>query len=168
MPRPARPLAERFWEKADRWEPDGCWPWLASLGSGGYGQFTPGTKRGSRPYVAHRIAYMLAVGPIPEGMFLDHICRNRACVNPAHLHVVTNQQNAENTTAHRDSTTGIRGVYLTRAGRYEVKAMAHGVRYYGGVWDTIPEAEQAAIKLRNQIMSNNLNDREKEEANGRA
>ena len=64
-----------------------CWLWTGSLDGAGYGRFTVSAERRARQ--AYRIAYELFVGPIPEGLTLDHLCRVRRCVNPAHLEPVT-------------------------------------------------------------------------------
>lgn len=82
-----RPLADRLWAKVDKTGP--CWVWTASLNSKGYGQINVD----GRPKLAHRVAFELERGAIPEGMQLDHLCRNRKCVNPAHLEPVTNKTN---------------------------------------------------------------------------
>ncbi len=79
---------ERFWPKVE--QGTGCWEWKASRNWGGYGQFW----NGQRTMPAHRFAYELLVGPIPEGLQIDHLCRNRGCVNPTHMEVVTNQENS--------------------------------------------------------------------------
>ncbi|NEE06902.1 HNH endonuclease [Streptomyces sp. SID7499] len=85
-------LADRFWCKVQR-NPDGCWLWTAAtFKATGYGQFREG-GRGSRVRTAHRVAYELLVGSVPAGLQLDHLCRNRRCVNPAHLEPVTNREN---------------------------------------------------------------------------
>ena len=67
---------------------NGCWIWRFSVGADGYGYMSVGgtTK-------AHRVGYELIVGPIPQGLELDHLCRVRACVNPAHLEPVTHLEN---------------------------------------------------------------------------
>nr|WP_246434856.1 HNH endonuclease signature motif containing protein [Quisquiliibacterium transsilvanicum] len=66
-----------------------CLEWTAGLMGGGYGQF----HFEGRPHYAHRWLYERTVGPIPDGMTLDHLCRNRRCVNPVHLEVVTRGEN---------------------------------------------------------------------------
>lgn len=81
---------ERFWSKVDRRGPDECWPWTGALSPKGYGKFRGADGRTKQ---AHRVAYELAVGPIPAGMTIDHVrsrgCIHRHCVNPAHLEPVT-------------------------------------------------------------------------------
>ena len=94
-----RDMAERFWEKVDKNGPipenrpelGPCWTWTASLFiKTGYGQFN---VTSGHPTTAHRVAWELTKGPILEGLHLDHLCRNRACVNPSHTEPVTCQVN---------------------------------------------------------------------------
>lgn len=68
---------------------DGCWSWSGANNGNGYGRFY---SEGTRIY-AHRVAYEALVGTVPAGMELDHLCRNRGCVNPAHLEPVTHREN---------------------------------------------------------------------------
>lgn len=87
---------ERFWSKVDKNGPEGCWLWTDHLGRQGYADFwVP-----PRPVKAHRFAYELLVGPIPEGLVIDHLCSVRHCVNPAHLEAVTQRVNVLRSTNH--------------------------------------------------------------------
>ncbi len=76
----------RFWTKVNK--TDTCWLWTAATAHG-YGRFF----FGGRLTPAHRVAYEMLVGPIPDGLHLDHLCRTPACVNPAHLEPVTQREN---------------------------------------------------------------------------
>jgi hypothetical protein len=78
---------EHFWGMVE-WSP-GCWLWKQSTTTTGYGRY----RVSGRNDPAHRVAYEYAVGPIPEGLVLDHLCRNKRCVNPAHLEPVTQHEN---------------------------------------------------------------------------
>ena len=83
-------LVERFWPKVNKTE--GCWVWMASLTAQGYGQIS-GKPLTQSPLLAHRVSWEFANGPIPTSMQIDHLCRNRRCVNPSHMEVVDNRTN---------------------------------------------------------------------------
>lgn len=87
--------AVRFTADDPRIEVDfttGCWLWAGYIGVGGYGYaYSPGTRRHAR---AHRLVWKRIVGPLDSTDYLDHTCRVRRCVNPAHLRVVTPALNA--------------------------------------------------------------------------
>jgi hypothetical protein len=83
-------IEARFWPKVDTDNPSGCWIWTAATNGLGYGVLWLGHDR--RGY-AHRIAYELFRGPIPDGLDLDHLCRRPSCVYPWHLQAVTHRVN---------------------------------------------------------------------------
>lgn len=83
-----RSVDDRFWGKVNK--TDDCWVWTASTDSKGYGRFTVAHDV---KVAAHRWAYESLVGPIGDGLELDHLCRNRACVNPFHLDPVPHLEN---------------------------------------------------------------------------
>lgn len=82
-------LAERFAAGYAVAE-SGCWEWKRSLNSRGYGLIS---EKGV-VMLAHRVGYELLVGPIAEGMTVDHLCRNKRCVNPGHFEIVTRSENS--------------------------------------------------------------------------
>lgn len=80
-------LPDRFWEKVEKTET--CWLWTASKSAKGYGWF----RLNGKTWRVHRLAYLSLVGPIPEGLQLDHLCRVRNCIRPEHLEPVTCREN---------------------------------------------------------------------------
>lgn len=82
--------AARFWAKVDK--SGDCWEWRGARLPTGYGRTTETSYPSAGGY-AHRVAYLLIKGPIPEGLTLDHLCRNPSCVNPAHLEAVSSREN---------------------------------------------------------------------------
>lgn len=87
--RPAEPLEQRIRRLSE--ESGDCWLWTRRLDKDGYGRITVN----KRPARAHRVSYETFVGPIPEGLELDHLCKVRRCVNPKHLEPVPHLVNVE-------------------------------------------------------------------------
>ena len=79
-----------------------CWDWTGSMYGNGYGRVRRGENSGA---LAHRVAYSLWVGPIADGMTIDHLCRNKRCVNPAHLEQVTITENVRRSTKSQAQIT---------------------------------------------------------------
>lgn len=105
-PRPS--VDERFWAKVDK--SGECWIWTAYITSTtGYGFWSYGGRANMVKTTAHRYAYETLVGPVPEGLELDHLCRVRACCNPAHLEPVTRRTNQL-----RGQTVGARNASVTK------------------------------------------------------
>ncbi len=90
IPRASESFAARVFSKVDA--SGDCWEWTGTLDDDGYGILGRG-RRGAGNIAAHRAVYELLVGPIPDEMHLDHLCRNHACVNPDHVEVVTPEEN---------------------------------------------------------------------------
>lgn len=126
-----------------------CVIWTGSLYPNGYGTIYV-NRRSVR---AHRYAWERANGEIPDGMTIDHMCHNRACVNVEHLRVVTNAQNQQNRKgANSLSKTGIRGVYQhTQTGQWVASAQVDGNRV-SRLFPTKEEAERAVLDMRRTMM----------------
>lgn len=89
----------RFWAKVKK--TDECWLWTAAKIPAGYGRFGLAGKT----VYAHRVAYELLVGPIPEGLVIDHLCNVTSCVNPDHLRAVTSKENVARSGVYERNAT---------------------------------------------------------------
>lgn len=84
-------LPRRFWAKVDRGLDADCWPWLAFCNPSGYGMI----RNGSHMALAPRVSWVMAHGPIADGLQVRHSCDNPPCVNPAHLSLGSNTDNVQ-------------------------------------------------------------------------
>lgn len=146
---------QRFWSKVDK--SGDCWLWVGTKNQYGYGRFhVDGSLK-----TAHCVAYELVVGPRPPGMELDHICHNSSCVRPTHLRPATHKQNMENQAGpYSNSKSGVRGVFwYPRDKRWVARIKHDGKTMHIGYYDEIADAEAAVIARRNQLFTNNIQDR---------
>lgn len=95
---------ERFFNKIERHREDHCWQWIGFTDAKGYGAFGDGEG----VVRAHRFAYEHFVAPIPDGLQIDHLCRNTSCVNPLHLQPVTAKENTHRAPTHSGNRTHCR------------------------------------------------------------
>lgn len=146
-----------FWGRVEKF--GSCWIWAGPIDPQGYG-------RHGRFY-AHRFAFELHAGrPIKEGLQIDHVCHERACINPAHLRAVTNKQNGENRKGpNSNSTSGVRGVTWNKRHQRWCAKFRHNREYiYVGMYDRLEDAEKAIIAKRNQVFTCNSQDRTRRSA----
>lgn len=151
----SKSTVERFLEKVSTDSLNGCWLWTGCRIHNGYGQLWDGSK----VVYAHRFAYELWVGPIPEGMQLDHYRMNedqescsRACVSPDHLEVVSHQENLRRSSRHRENGRRIglasrkhdlpEGVMHHRK-RFRARIWIDGTLKHLGIFDSAEEASKA-------------------------
>lgn len=154
----------RFWSKVNKRGPiprshpelGPCWMWTKGTKQGGYGMF----RVGSTVKLAHRVAYEMEVGPIPEGLDLDHRCRVHGCVRPDHLRPATRKENSENQAPTSNSKSGVRGVVWNQAaGKWEARVFHHGKYYYAGIHARLIDAAEAVRLKRIEVHTHNDTDR---------
>lgn len=106
-----------FWAKVQKTE--GCWIWTGAKNPNGYGNFGLGNRKVGK---AHRFSYQIHKGDIPAGFEIDHLCRNRACVNPDHLEAVTSKVNTLRSSSpiaiHARQTHCVNGHEFTKENTY--------------------------------------------------
>ncbi len=117
-------MIEKFLERVEPEPNSGCWLWIGHVNDNGYGLF----HLNGRNVRAHRFAYEHYRGPVPEGLDLDHLCRNRACCNPDHLEAVTRQINIKRG-AIGSKTHCVRGHEFTKENTGTRTERRHGGRY---------------------------------------
>ena len=148
----SRATARRFWDKVLPEPATGCWLWTGQVQWNGYGSFWSD----GRGVAAHRYSYEASVGPVPPRHDVDHVCRQRSCVNPDHLRVATRGQNNANSKS-RDTASGMKGVWRFGGPRHpKGKPWRAGITLDGkktslGVFATKHEAaiayDEAAVRM---------------------
>lgn len=155
--RPHMTVSERFWSKVDK--SGDCWLWTGARYMGtGYGRFNPSSGKTEG---AHRFAYRDTYGAIPPGHHIDHLCFNRACVNPAHLRAVTQQQNNQHQRGpQKRNISGYLGVHWhQQTGKWTSRVWHLGKQHYLGLFTDPAEAAEVARKKRLELFTHNDMDR---------
>lgn len=123
-----------------------CLIWTGAMSDDGYGIM----KVKGKTRQAHLVAWDLANGPIPEGMQIDHICYNRACLEPKHLRLATHSQNQWNQSGST-AASGYRNVYPAKGGGYYVQIRCKGQQINFGSYSTAREAGEVASAARSEL-----------------
>jgi hypothetical protein len=158
MPKLISDPTTRFWPKVEKTET--CWNWTAAKDRHGYGRFGRGSREDGAMF-AHRYAWELENGPIPDGMDLDHVCHQHECVRPSHLRPVDRKRNMENLAgAYATSGTGVRGVsWDKRRGLYRATVTHNYKQVMVGRFETIEAAAAAVQAKRLELFTHNNLDR---------
>lgn len=150
----------RFWNKVDKNGPvpdahpelGQCWVWTAAKNLDGYGCF--GFE--GRVQDAHRVAWKMEHGAIPQGVWLDHKCHNPACVNIAHLRECSQLQNTQNRRWNKNNTSGYKGVSWSKRNQcWDAKIQSNHKCKFLGYFKTKEEAHaaycEAALRLHGEF-----------------
>lgn len=150
----AEELSDRFWPFVDKNAENGCWVWTRHVRKDGYATLAYGGVK----ILVHRVAWVLLNGPIPDGMWLDHLCHNHCCCNPEHLRVVKPSVNAHNRIDLVGGSSGYRNVYKSKEGRWHARLWDDGVSVSLGAYDTPEEAHRVVVEYRktNDLTGNSL------------
>lgn len=135
-------ISAQFWKHVSKSEESSCWLWNGSRGNTGYGRLTVRVS-GYGEYAkagigAHRIAFIMKNGPIPDGLVIDHLCRIRNCVNPSHLEAVSNKENVRRGCAFRYTGLCPHGHEMTDANTFR------RTKKDGRVWTGCIQCRKAA------------------------
>lgn len=149
---PAESFRKRTQRRGD------CVEWTGNVDSAGYGIVWVDGRRA----FAHRWSYSHFIEPIPEGMFIDHMCHNTSCVKPTHLRLATPKQNVENPSGlRRDNASGYRGVHWDKRAEKWVAEVWHlGKKLRVGSFVDIETANSAVVDARNNLFTHNIIDRQ--------
>ena len=146
------PPIVRFWKHVDKNgsvpthhpELGKCWLWLGHKVKG-HGQFY--ISRDIPKGYAHRFSFEFFVGPIPKDKEIDHICHNRACVNPSHLRLATDAENVCNQLMHKDNKHGLKGIKWSPHGKkWQARIQINKRTIHLGVFPTPEAAHEAYCK----------------------
>lgn len=139
---------ERIYTQTRR-EASGCLVWTGRINKDGYGQISIE----GHAYNASRAAWVLAHGPLPGAIKVDHLCHNQSCVELSHLRAATHQQNMANRRGpHKQNTSGFRGVTYNKAwGKYVGSVHCKGKAHYCGGFDSAEEADYAVRTKRQEL-----------------
>ena len=125
-----------------------CVVWSGTINPNGYGYMGISGKR----VRVHRYAWELANGPVPDGMMIDHICHNRACVKVEHLRLADRVENGRNREgANARSSTGVRNVHRRHNGTFRVIFGIDNKNVYFGTYPTLDEAARVADEKRAEL-----------------
>jgi hypothetical protein len=140
---------QRFWARVDKsGGPDACWLWQGYCQKFGHGWLQRCQGSGTKPkgYLAHRFAYELLVGPVPDGKCLLHHCDNPPCVNPAHLFIGDRDDNAKDSMAKRRHTFGVKNKHA-KLNDAKVQAIRAEYWYRDGRSNSVELAEKYGVRV---------------------